>query len=199
MSQKINVNETPGPISPTLYFSQGDIGRVFTLEVVSSEGYTIPPGATVECVGTKPSGFGFSVPCTYTDNTVTLVSSDTEGQNFTDEAGRFRAELVITDGSDVIGTANFYMESERNPHPDGTIDGEAEQTVPILTQLVTEIENIYNSMHALTVSAVTLEPGEDATATYDPVTNEIVFGIPRGSELQATDEDSDGNIVITFN
>lgn len=196
--QRINVNSTPGLIMPTLFFSQNDIGREFEIEVVSSDGYSIPVGATVTCVGTKPSGLGFSVPCIFSGNTVTLEATDTEGQVFTDEKGRFPAELVIEASGDEIHTANFYMQSEPNPHPDGTIDGEAEQLLPILTQMVDEIEQIAEDMHTLTVSAVTIDPTDPAYANYNSTTNSIEFGIPRGSQMNCTDEDSDGNIVITF-
>lgn len=61
MSQKINVNTTPGQFMPTLYYSQGDIGREFQIALLSSDGWSIPDGATVEMVATKPSGFGFTV------------------------------------------------------------------------------------------------------------------------------------------
>ena len=198
MAQKINVDSRPGAIMPTLYFSQDDIGREFLLEVVSSDGFNIPVGATVKCVGTKPSGFGFTVPCTFSGNTVTLVASDDDDKCFTNEPGKFRAELQIEYNGDNIGTANFLMFSEKNPHPSGTIDDKASEVIPQLTQLVDDIEAAAASIHSLTVTAVTLEPGEDATATYDDENNSIEFGIPRGGEVSCSDPDADGNIIITL-
>lgn len=199
MAQRINVDIVPGLFQQTLFFSQNDIGRTFIIEVVSRSGqFDIPAGATVTCAGTKPSGFGFSVPCTVSGNTVTLEATDTDGEVFTDERGRFQAELVIEYGGDILGTANFWMESEENPHPDGTIDGQAESVLPVLTQLVVRIEEAAESIHELTVEATTLGPGEDATAVYDSDLNKITFGIPRGGDMTCTDEDADGNIVITL-
>lgn len=199
MAQRINVDIVPGLFQQTLFFSQDDIGRTFIIEVVSKDGqFDIPVGASVTCTGTKPSGYGFSAPCTVSGNTVTLEATESDGEVFTDEKGRFQAELVIEHGGDVLGTANFWMESEENPHPNGTIDGQAESALPALTALVVRIEEAADSIHNLTVEATTLDPNDPATAVYDSVLNKITFGIPRGSQVTCTDEDSDGNIVITL-
>lgn len=198
MTQAINVNSTPGLFMPTLNFSQGDIGREFILNVVSNDDFHIPLGATVTCVGTKPSGMGFTAPCTFNGDEVTLVATDNETECFTDEAGIFECELHIVYGGEIIGTANFYMDSEPDPHPGGTIDGKTESILPALTILVNKIEAAAESIHNQNVEAVTLEPGEEATAEYNPETNTITFGIPRGSEVSCSDEDSDGNIIITY-
>ena len=140
MSQNININETPGLFMPTVYCSQYDVGRTIKFKVTSSEGYNIPSGATVKMEGTKPSGLGFTLNGTVSDNEVTFVSTDSETECFTDEAGIFAAELSILSGTDVIGTANFYIEVEPSPHPTGTTDGKAETVIPIFTQLVERIE-----------------------------------------------------------
>jgi len=140
MSQNININETPGLFMPTVYCSQYDVGRTIKFKVTSSEGYDIPSGATVKMEGTKPSGLGFTLNGTVSGNEVTFVSTDGETECFTDEAGIFAAELSILSGTDVIGTANFYIEVEPSPHPTGTTDGKAETVIPIFTQLVERIE-----------------------------------------------------------
>lgn len=193
MAQKININTTPNQFMPTLYYSQGDIGRVWELALVSSDGYEIPSGATVEMVATKPSGFGFTVSGTLTNN----VASFTTTETMTNEWGRFPAEIRITSSGTVIGTANFYLNGERDPHPEGTTDGDAGTIIPYLTVLVERIEAAADSIHQLTVSATTLSPNTPATATYDDETNNIAFGIPRGAQLTATD-DGNGNITLTF-
>ena len=177
MSQKINVNITPNSLAmPTLYFSQGDVGRVFTIEVVSSDGYDIPSGATVKIQATKPSGFGFSVTGTVTDNIVEFTSTS----EMTDEAGRFFADLEITSGGTLIGTANFCMCGEADPHPDGTIDGSAESIVPQLTLLVERVENAAAAVLDTTTVATTLPAGSQATYSFDESTNTATFGIPQG-------------------
>ena len=163
MSQTIQVNATPNELSmPTLFFSQGDVGREFQIEVVSSEGYSIPSGATVKITATKPSGFGFSVNGIVSNNTVTFTSTT----EMTDEAGRFLAELEITSGSDIIGTANFYMSGEVNPHPEGTTDGSQETIIPELTLLIERAEAAANT-------AV-----EDAIEAANVKVNEILDNLP---------------------
>lgn len=64
----------------------------------------------------------------------------------TNENGRFPAELSITQGSTVIGTSNFIFNIERSPHPEGTIDGDAESLLPELTLLVERIEAAADSV-----------------------------------------------------
>lgn len=194
MAQTINVDVTPGLFQPTLYYHQGDIGREFAINISTKDGYQIPTGATVKIEATKPSGFGFSVDGTISGSVVSFVS--TEGM--TDEWGRFPAQLEISSGGTVIYTANFLMVGEKNTHPDGTTDGSQETVIPTLTLLVTRIETAAESIHNLTVSATTLAPTQDATATYNSNTNNITFGIPRGSQLVASDPNNDGNVVITF-
>lgn len=182
MAQQINVDIKPGLFQPTLHFSQGDIGREFAIKIVTSDGFSVPVGATVDLVGTKPSGFGFTVPCTVSGNTVSFTSSNTDGEVFTDEHGIFPAELVIKNNGDVIGTANFFFSGEKNPHPAETIDGEAEQIIPELTLLVERVEAAASSVLDMQVVADTLPAGSDATYSYDEETNTATFGIPKGAD-----------------
>ena len=177
MNQKIDVNITPNSLAmPTLYFSQGDIGRVYLIEVVSSDGYDIPSGATVKIEATKPSGFGFSVTGTVTDNTVEIVST----AEMTDEAGRFFAKLEISSGGVVLGTANFCMSGQPDTHPEGTIDGSQETIIPQLTVMVERVENAAAAVLDTTTVATTLPAGSQATYSFDESTNTATFGIPQG-------------------
>lgn len=176
MAQKININTTPGQFMPTLYYSQGDIGRTFELALVSSDGWTVPAGATVEMVATKPSGFGFTVSGTLADGVATFVTTET----MTNEWGRFPAEIRITSGGVVIGTANFYLNGEKDPHPADTIDGDASEIISELTLLVERVETAASSVLDMTVNANTLAAGSQATYSYDEETNTATFGIPQG-------------------
>ena len=191
--QTIIVDTTPGFRQPTIYYSQGDIGTQFAIDLRSRFGDSLPASPTVTIQATKPSGFGYSVAATsITDGVATFTMTAT----MTDEAGRYPAELKVVKSGVTFFTANFYMEGEASPHPDGTTDGDAESAIPVLTELVERIEAAADSIHDLSVEAETLEPGEDATATYDSVNNKITFGIPRGHDIQCSD--SDGNITMTF-
>lgn len=194
MNQTIGVNITPQSFQPTLHYSQGDVGRVFVINVTD---YDIPTGATVTCVATKPSGMGFTVSGTVSGNSVTFTST----AEMTDEWGRFPAEIRIASGNTLLGTANFLMIGEKDPHPASTIDGTQEELIPQLTLLVNRVEAAAESVHDLTVSATTLTAGSDATATYDSTNNSIAFGIPRGADGDVTrsefnDLKSDIDVVI---
>lgn len=195
MAQTIFVNTNPivqgHKRLPTLTYSQGDVGRVWNIAL--SADFVIPSGATFKMEATKPSGFGFSSTGTYDDGVVSFVTT----ADMTDEAGRFEAEIKISNSGLVIGTANFWLVGEEDPHPEGTTDGQAESVIPTLTLLVQRIEAAAASIHDLSVDATTLLPNTPATATYDEETNEITFGIPRGAQLMAAD-DGNGNITLTF-
>lgn len=139
-------------------------------------GFTIPTGATVKIQATKPSGFGFSVAGTVSGNAVSFTTTAI----MTDEAGRFPAELEITKDSVVIGTANFIMWGEANPHPEGTTDGQQGTIIPELTLLVERVEAAASSVLDMQVVAETLAAGSQATYSYDENLNKATFGIPQG-------------------
>ena len=162
MSQTIDVNMTPGLFMPTIYYSQGDIGREFKINITTSDGTAIPAGATVKMQATKPSGLGFSVSGTLSGNVATFVTTET----MTNEAGRVPAELVLEANGDRIGTANFYWQGEKDPHPQGTVDGDLDDVLP----------------KYMTVTVTTLPAGSNATYYYNPATNNATFGIPRGAD-----------------
>lgn len=194
MSQTINVDLTPGLFMPTLYYSQGDIGRPYTINITTSDGTPIPAGVTAKFEATKPSGFGFSETVTLTGSVITFNTTET----MTNECGRVPAQIRLTKSGVDLGTARFWWDGEHKPHPDGTTDGDAESEIPTLTLLVERIEAAAASIHDLSVDATTLAYSASATAVYDAEDNEITFGIPRGGAMAVTDTDSDGNIVITF-
>lgn len=137
------LNLVPASYLPEVHLSQYDVGRElkFTLKDGSSD-YTVPSGAVVTVKATKPSGLGFVVNATAEGSVVTLSNTET----MTNENGRFPAELSITQGSTVIGTSNFIFNIERSPHPEGTIDGDAESLLPELTLLVERIEAAADSV-----------------------------------------------------
>ena len=116
----MNLDIIPNGAIKRVHLSQNDIGRTLTFNLFNdSLAYTVPIGATVKIQGTKPSGFGFSETCTVSGNTVTIDTTEA----MTDEFGYIEAELQITNSGDVIGTSNFILAIEKNPHPDNTTDG----------------------------------------------------------------------------
>lgn len=128
MSQTKTLNIVPDDSLKRIHLSQGDLGRTLIFKLFEgSASYSPPAGATVKIVGTKPSGFGFSESCDYSGNTVTCVTTST----MTDEYGAVMSELVVTnqDETEIFKSANFMLLVEKDPHPAGTIDGDAENPV----------------------------------------------------------------------
>lgn len=175
--QTIIVDMTPGFRMPTIYYSQGDVGTQFAIDLRSRFGDSFPTGTTVTIQATKPSGFGFSVAATSVTNGVATFTTTAE---MTDEFGRFPAELKVTKTGLTLFSANFYMDGEENTHPDGTIDGQQETVIPELAQLVERVEDAASSVLDMTVNATTLAAGSQATYSYDEETNTATFGIPQG-------------------
>lgn len=175
--QTIIVDMTPGFRMPTIYYSQGDVGTQFAIDLRSRFGDSFPTGTTVTIQATKPSGFGFSVSADSTTGGLCVFTTTAE---MTDEFGRFPAELKVTKTGLTLFTANFYMDGERNAHPEGTTDGQQEQVIPELTQLVERVEDAASSVLDMTVNATTLAAGSQATYSYDEDTNTATFGIPQG-------------------
>ena len=175
--QSFNLNLVPGSFQQVFNCSQGDIGRQLTAKLFDgSTEYAIPAGSTVKIKATKPSGFGFDESATFSGSTVTITTVET----MTNEWGRFPAELVITKDGNVIGTANFLFNIEKNPHPDSTVDGDAEEVIPELTLLVERVEAAASSVLDMEVVATTLPAGSQASYSYDEDLNKATFGIPQG-------------------
>lgn len=201
MSQIMNVSITPSSPAGTFFVKQGDIDRELTVNLYDENGpWIIPPGSSVKIRATKPSGLGFEVSGTFSGNVVTIVTTET----MTNEWGRFPCEvrIVSSDETTNLGTAVIYFDVVRDPH-EGATNGDAPALVNTITALVNTMEGLVDSMHALTVEAVTLDPGAPATAVYDPLTNKITFGIPQGivtieGSIVFTDANNDGNVVITI-
>lgn len=128
--QSFNLNLVPSSFQQVFNLSQYDVGRQLTMSLFDgSTDYTVPTGADVVVEATKPSGLGFTVACTYSGSVVTLTVTETMSK----EWGRFPAELSISKNGTVLGTANFLFNIEKSPHPEATVDGDAETLIPQLT------------------------------------------------------------------
>lgn len=91
---------------------------------------TIASGTTVTIKGTKPSTLGFTQACELSGNTASVETTAT----MTQEAGAVQAELILTQGTTIIGSANFVMYVEPAAHPEGTTDGDAETARDLMTR-----------------------------------------------------------------
>ena len=143
MAQYKNIDIVPDETITRVHLSQVDIGRTLIFYLFENAlSWSVPASSTIKCQGTKPSGFGFSVSCTYSGNAVTCVTTD----EMTDEYGQIEAELVITssDESQVFGTSNIILDIEKNPHPASTEDGNVETAIALTAQVTALTEAIGN-------------------------------------------------------
>lgn len=119
MAQSLNVSMVPGSQAGAVHASQYDTNRALEFVLFDELGYyEIPAGASVKIMGTKPSGYGFTVECTYSGHTVSMVTTPA----MTNEAGNIPVELRVTADMQLLGSANFIFAVEKSPHTEGTID-----------------------------------------------------------------------------
>lgn len=176
------LNLIPGACSPEVHLSQYDKGRVIPFKLADGKSaYDVPAGSAIAVKATKPSGLGFVVPVSFEGDTATMTITET----MSNEYGRFPAELSITNGGTLIGTANFVLNVEKSPHPEGTTDGDAETLIPELTLLVNEIRESNAKVESMTASATSLPAGSTPTAEYDSENNNLAFGIPTSEVTKA--------------
>lgn len=130
--QNYTINIRPGwGISPVVKVSQGDVGRPLAFTIMDEQdALTIASGTTVTIKGTKPSTLGFTQACELSGNTASVETTAT----MTQEAGAVQAELILTQGTTIIGSANFVMYVEPAAHPEGTTDGDAETARDLMTR-----------------------------------------------------------------
>ena len=163
MSQTVIVNATPGEYPATLNFSQGDTERVFYIKILDESGdYYFSSSDVIKLVGTKKSGLGFSVTGSRTGNLVEFAST----AEMTDEAGHIPAEVRITNSGtgERIGSANIWIDIEPDPHPDSTIDGNADEIIPELTVLIRQIEADIDTADTKIATMETLASDTEAMA-----------------------------------
>lgn len=124
LSRVFKINLSPGGASDTVRVSQYDDGYPIVFEIYDgSQKAVIPKGITGIMRGTRRDGLGFSYPCTVSGVTAKAVISTA----MTALDGIAKAEVVLLDGESVFGTANFKVEVETSPYPNGTIDAGVEE------------------------------------------------------------------------
>ena len=136
MAKIKNVSITPGGATTVLHVSQNDVGRVITVNMVDGEDYFDLTGSTATLAGIKPSTLGFSVTGTVSGHQVTFTTT----KQMTDEDGVIECEIKVTKNSTEIGSANLLLKVEKDPHPESTTDGSADELISEITVLVERVE-----------------------------------------------------------
>ena len=174
----MTVDIAPRQLGDPVYVSQGDIGRIINVHMYDGDDPYIPPaGVTPYIQGLKPSGLGFNVQGTITDNICTFSTTD----EMTDEVGDMVAEVrLIKTGMD-IGTANFRYSVEERPRPDGTTDGTIEVITDVIADALNDALDAIETAGAAAVAQLATAGGVVAR-TVAEMTDESAVYLYTGSE-----------------
>lgn len=118
VTQITPINLVPGTMIPRVNISQYDTGaRVLKFQVYNGDSlFTFTNAMSVALVGTKPDGKGFSYTGTIASNMPTF---DVTAQ-MSAVAGKVRAELVVFENGERVGSGNFVIFVEEGALGDGT-------------------------------------------------------------------------------
>ena len=160
--QTFNLDLIPDGIPPIVHVSQYDKGQIWKFNIIQNNTlFNIPAGSGVTVQGTKKDGTGFQYGCTYSGSQVTVV----EEQQMTVFFGDVKAELVIVNGDDLIGTLNFIIRIEPAPLNEDTIISET------MLPLIEEAAEVAEQIPAIKGYAETSEAYAVGTRNGTPVTS----------------------------
>ncbi len=129
VTHKFKLDLTPGASRPVVYASAGDIGRPFEANLYwNGEAWTAT-GTTAKIRGKKPDATVFEYDATVSGSNVTFSTTE----QMTIISGPVECELVFTDGTDIVASANFVLIVEDSPYDP---DALSESDVYTLTELV---------------------------------------------------------------
>lgn len=195
MAQIKTLDITPARIQmPVIEVSQFDIGRDVIIHMKDGSDWYDLTGLTVKLQGTKPSGFGYSVTGTVDGHDVTFSTI----YDMTSESGFILSEVSIIDGTDVIGSQNVMLHVEASPHPPEIVDGSPETILPEMRELVNRAEAAAEILLDCSAIATTLQPTDDATASYNVSTGVFSFGIPKGTKGDTGQTGAPGNGISSI-
>lgn len=102
-----------------------DASRDIVFNLISGDvPFSVPSGADVTCDGTKPDGFSFIVPATFSGSAVTMTVTE----QMAAVSGDSLCQITIRSGGAVIGSANFILAVEKGPIGDGSIVSDSDMS-----------------------------------------------------------------------
>lgn len=166
--QSINLDINPGGFPAIVRISQYDtlVGVIATI-LNGGQVMTLPAGTTATIEGRKPSTLGFSEAGTV-DEAAGTVTFDIAA-TMSEESGEIPCEIVLTNNSQRIGTANFVLAVEQSPHPTGTLDGDTETARTLVEQMqaaVLAAQTAAASVNPQTITSAETEPSLEADGRY---------------------------------
>ena len=115
LSLKRTVDLEPGLTAPQVFHvSQNDVGtKLYVGLEQGGTAYTIPEGTTAKVQGCNALGEPFeAITATVSASEVYFTITD---QDVTQFAGNAKCEVVLTNGTNILGTANFVVAVEASP------------------------------------------------------------------------------------
>lgn len=180
ITQSYKLNLIPNQVPTIVKVSQYDKSSR-TLEFTLYDGdtlFTIPTGAIITIVGTKPDKTGYQYSCSFSGS---VVSFDLE-QQISIVAGKHEAELRINLNGELLGTANFVFDVEKSALSDDTIISDTD--LPIIEEIIEHIEPliaIANDLENID-NASTYANNASASAL---VSEGYALGTQNGTEVEA--------------
>lgn len=142
METRVTVlNFQPSTSIPVVHVSQYDVGvplRFILYDGSSPADIEGGSQASVVMTATRPSGTGFTVPCTIIASNI--VSIDTT-EAMTIEFGSMEAEIRYTNNGTTVGTGNFIFDVEAAAHADYIIDEDHAEWVRISQEVQSNATN----------------------------------------------------------
>lgn len=179
VTQTFKLDITPGASRPVIYASAGDIGRPFTASLYwNGEAWT-PGTATPVIRGKKPDKTVFEYNgLTVSNNAVTFETQE----QMTIIPGPVECELVFTDGTDIVASANFVLIVEASPYdPNAISESEVAGLNAMIQAATPEAVGDWFETEAPT-STVFTNAVSDAVAAYAD-TNGIGFKVDANNGL----------------
>lgn len=162
ITQSINLNLVPGGVLPRINVSQYDKGTR-TLEFTLYNGsvlFSIPDDVTITIQGTKADSTGFQYECIFEDS---VVTSDLSEQ-MTVFAGEVVCELVLTQGTNILGTANFILNVEAAALSDDTVISDTD--LPLLQKAIEAAAEAATSAEEAANNASAAEESSEDSEAY---------------------------------
>ena len=206
-THEFKLDLTPGASRPVLYASQGDIGRPFMARCYWNGATWTATGNTANIRGRKPDETVFDYTATVDGSTVTFETTE----QMTIISGPVECELVFTDGTDIVASANFVLIVEDSPY---NPDALSESDVYTLTELVIDaigdaitealanniidtahIENLAVTTAKIAANAVTWE--KLAVAVQNRITT-LESGLTDLEERLSSGDEDDAGLHLDF-
>lgn len=161
ITQTYKIDLVPHGEPVVVHVSQYDTeGRTLVFELYNGGvAYEVPDGATASISGTKPDGTGFAYALTVNGNATSVDIP----QQMALVAGDVTAEIRLSSGTAIIGSANFIIRVERAALDEDTAISETD--VPIFEELVQQAQSAATTAGTKAAEAETSATAADTAKT----------------------------------